>query len=183
MKINGKSVYLKSLSIKDSYFIYNLRKKKKISLYLHSPPEKIKDQKNWIKDNIKKKETLDFVIICKKTQKKIGTIGFDKINKLSAEWGRWISLGSTIQNIEAIIILLNYGFNNLKLKKIYSLTNKNNNKVVNFHRKTTAKYDGVKKSLFLINKKKVDAVKYTFTKKKFKEFENNFNFISQSILQ
>ena len=182
MIIKGNFVYLKSLSIKDSYFIYNLRKKKKISKYLHSPPNSVYDQIKWIKNNIKKKDTLDFVIISKENNKRIGTIGFDKIKKTNAEWGRWISLGTTIQNIEATIILLKYGFERLKLKDIYSLTNINNRKVVNYHKNTTAKYNGIIKSFFLINNKKTDAVKFTFTKKNFLEFKKKFYFISESTL-
>ena len=182
MIINGKFVYLKSLSIKDSFFIYNLRKQKKISLYLHKPPKSINHQKNWITNNIKNKDTLDFIIVNKKTRKRIGTIGLDKIKKLSAEWGRWISIGKTHENIEAILILLNYGFYKINLKEIYSLTNINNKKVVNFHKNTNSIYKGIKKSLFLINNKKIDAVKYSFTKRKFKEFRKRFGLISQSIL-
>ncbi len=182
MIINGKFVYLKSISIKDSFFIYNLRKKKKISLYLHKPPTSINHQKNWIINNIKNKKTLDFIIVNKKTRKRIGTIGLDKIKTLSAEWGRWISIGQTHENIEAILILLNYGFYTIKLKEIYSLTNINNNKVVNFHKNTNSIYKGIKKSLFVINNKKIDAVKYSFTKRKFKEFQKKFSLISQSIL-
>ena len=182
MIIKGNFVYLKSLSIKDSYFIYNLRKKKKISKYLHSPPNSVYDQIKWIKDNIKKKDTLDFVIICKKKNKKIGTIGFDKIKKTKAEWGRWICQGTTIQNIEAIIILLTFGFEQLRFKEIYSLTNINNRKVVNFHKNTTAKYNGIIKSFFLINNKKTDAVKFTFTKKNFFEFKKKIYLISESTL-
>ena len=182
MIIKGNFVYLKSLSIKDSYFIYKLRKKNKISKYLHKPPKSVHDQIKWIKKNIKEKDTLDFVIICKKTNKRIGTIGFDKIKKSNAEWGRWICLGTTIQNIEATIILLKFGFERLKLKEIYSLTNINNRKVLNFHKNTTAKYNGIMKSFFLINNKKTDAVKFAFTKKNFVKFKKKFYLISESAL-
>ena len=144
-------VYLLRIAILFITFV----KKKKISKYLHSPPNSVYDQIKWIKNNIKKKDTLDFVIICKKKNKKIGTIGFDKIKKTKAEWGRWICQGTTIQNIEAIIILLIFGFERLKFKEIYSLTNINNRKVVNFHKNTTAKYNGIIKSFFLLIIKKL----------------------------
>ena len=182
MIIKGNFVYLKSISINDSNFIYNLRKKKKISKYLNSPPNSVYDQIQWIKNNIKKKDTLDFVIICKKKNKRIGTICFDRIKKTKAEWGRWICLGTSIQNIEAAIILIKFGFEELGFKEIYSLTNINNRKVVNFHKNTNAKYNGIIKSFFLIKNKKTDAVNYTFTKKKFFEFKKKFYLISESTL-
>ena len=66
------------------------------------PPKTLNDQKSWIKKNIKNSTTKDFIIIDKKNHKKIGTIGFNNLNSNSAEWGRWISKGHTIQNIESI---------------------------------------------------------------------------------
>ena len=68
------------------------------------------------------------------------------------------------------------------MKEIYSLTNINNSKVVNYHKNTTAKYNGIIKSFFFINNKKTDAVKFTFTKKNFLEFKKKFSLISESTL-
>ena len=77
MKIKGKFVYLRSLSIKDSKFIINLRKIKSISYYLHQPPKTLKDQKLWSEKNIKDNKTKDFIIISKKKNKKIGNYSFE----------------------------------------------------------------------------------------------------------
>ena len=175
MQINGKFIYLKRINIKDANFIYKLRRKKNIGLYLHKPPISINFQKRWILKNLQNKKVLDFVIYRKKKNKKLGTIAFDKITRLHAEWGRWISQGNIVENIEAVIVLLDYGFNIIGLKNIYSLTNKDNNKVVNFHKNTTAKYEGIIKSLFRINNKKVDAVKFNFNKKRFNNFKRKFS--------
>jgi len=181
MVIKGKFVYLKKISLKDDKFIYNLRNKKNVSNYLHSPPKSINDQRKWILDNIRNTETLDFIIYRNKDKKKIGTIAFDKINKFNAEWGRWISQGNIFENIEAVIILLNHGFNSLKFKNIYSLTNKDNIKVINFHKNTSALYKGSIKSFFKINNKKKDAIKYNFNKKRFDNFKKKFKSMIVSI--
>jgi len=181
MKILGKYIYLKSISLSDALFTYNLRKNKLNSFYLHNPPKSIREQKNWIKKNIKNKKVFDFIILDKKKGKKIGTIALDNITKSKAEWGRWISQGNTIQNIEPVLLLLNYGFKKLKLKKIYSLTNTNNKKVVNFHKNTPAIFSGIIKSFFLIKNKKTNAVKFTFTKKRLTIFKKKFNLMTQLI--
>ena len=181
MLIKGKFIYLKKISLNDDKFIYYLRNKKSISNYLHSPPKSINDQKKWISNNIRNIKTLDFIIHRNKDKKKIGTIAFDKINKFNAEWGRWISQGNTFENIESVIILLNYGFNSLKLKNIYSLTNKDNIKVINFHKNTSALYNGTIKSFFKINNKKKDAIKYDFNKKRFDSFKKKFSSMIESI--
>ena len=181
MLIKGQFVYLKKISLNDDRFIYYLRNKKNISYYLHSPPKSINDQKKWILNNINNIKTLDFIICRNKDKKKIGTIAFDKINKFNAEWGRWISQGNIFENIESVIILLNYGFNSLKLKNIYSLTNKDNVKVVNFHKNTPAQYKGIIRSFFKINNKKKDAVKYNFNRKRFDNFKKKFKSMIESI--
>ena len=181
MLIKGKFIYLKKISLNDDKFIYYLRNKKSISNYLHSPPKSINDQKKWISNNIRNIKTLDFVIYRNKDKKKIGTIAFDNINKFNAEWGRWISQGNTFENIESVIILLNYGFNSLKLKNIYSLTNKDNIRVINFHKNTSALYKGIIKSFFKINNKKKDAIKYDFNKKRFDSFKKKFSSMIESI--
>ena len=181
MLIKGKFVHLKKISLKDDVFIYNLRNKKNVSNYLHSPPKSINEQKKWISNNIRNIETLDFIICRNKDKKKIGTIAFDKISKFNAEWGRWISQGNIFENIESVIILLDYGFNSLKLKNIFSLTNKDNIKVVNFHKNTPALYKGTIKSFFKINNKNKDAIKYSFNKKRFDIFKKKFESMSESI--
>ena len=181
MIIKGKFIYLKTLNIRDSKFIYNLRKKKNVSLFLHKPPKSINFQKSWIINNLKDKKSLDFVIFRKKNKQKLGTICFDNIKKNSAEWGRWISLGNIIENIESVILLLNFGFNKLNLKKIYSLTNVKNKKVVNFHNNTTALYGGIIKLDSKNKKDKMVTVKYSFTKKRFKDFKKKFIFMTESI--
>jgi len=180
MKIKGKYVYLKSIGLDDAFFIYKLRQNKFISYYLHTPPKTINEQKNWIKNNLKDKKSRDFIIL-NKSNKKIGTIALDNIISQNAEWGRWISTGNTYENIEAIILLLNYGFKKLNLKNIFSLTNVNNKKVVNFHKKTPAKFLGIKKSIFFIKNRNTDGVKYSFDKKRFIIFKKNFKFMTRSI--
>ena len=117
----------------------------------------------------------------KKKNKKIGTIALNNVKKSQAEWGRWISRGNMIQNIEPVILLLNYGFKRLNLLKIYSLTNVNNKKVISFHKNTPAIYNGTIKSFFFIKNKKTNAVKYTFTKKRLMIFEKKFNLLVKKI--
>ena len=181
MKIFGNFIYLKKIKINDSSFIYNLRQIKSNSVYLHNPPKSINDQKKWIINNIKNKTSLDFIIYDISNNKKIGTISFNNITKKYAEWGRWICNGSAIENIESALILLNYGFKKLKLKKIYSLTNVNNKKVINFHSKSFAKYKGLIKSKFFIKNKKIDAVYYEFDLIRLKRFEDKFKIMTQLI--
>ena len=180
MKIIGKFIYLKKINVTDASFIFKLRNKKDISEFLHKPPRSVTAQKKWIMINIKNNKTLDFIIYRKKNHKKIGTIAFDKIKKLNAEWGRWICQGNIFENIESVIVLLNFGFKKLKFKNIYSLTNKENTKVVNFHKKSSALCKGIKKSIFKIRNKRKDGIMYNFNYKRFVDFKKKFESMTVS---
>ena len=104
MKIKGKFVYLKKIVISDANFIYRLRKKKNISLFLHNPPKSLCAQKKWMISNIKNKRNLDFIILSKKNNKKIWYNTLNNITKKDAEWGRWISQGNIIENIDIPVL-------------------------------------------------------------------------------
>ena len=181
MIIKGKNIYLKKISINDSRYLFNLRKNKRNSKFLHLPPKSIKDQQKWIINNLKDKSKFDFVIYDSKNNKKIGSIALNNINlnNSESEWGRWISTGSSLQNIESVILLINFGFEHFNLKKIYSLTLCKNLKVINFHKKTFAKYNGLVKKIYLIKGVFYDAEKFSFNKKNFFLFERYFESIVQ----
>ena len=83
MKISGNFIYLKKIKISDALFTYNLRQIKSNSIYLHNPPKSIRDQKNWIINNIKNKTSLDFVIYNISNNRKIGAIGLKIVRNVS----------------------------------------------------------------------------------------------------
>ena len=77
MKISGKFVLLKKMNLNDADFIYNLIKKKDISLYLHNPPKSLSFQKKWMMNNIKDKVKND-IDASKHTRKKNLLTALDK---------------------------------------------------------------------------------------------------------
>ena len=175
MMLVGKTILLRDINTKDSKFITSIRKKKNISRYLNSPPKDINYQLMWTRENIKNEKTRDFIILNKK-KRKIGTIALNDINfkKKNAEWGRWICSGNSYQSIESFLLLAKYSFYKLNLKSIYSLTNINNNKVLNFHVRAGGKYNGIIKNKYLMRGKKIHAVKYTYNKKNYLKLKKKF---------
>ena len=175
MILLGKTILLKDINIKDSKFITNIRKKKDISRYLNNPPKDLSHQLRWTKENIRDEKTRDFIILNKK-KIKIGTIALNEIDfkKRSAEWGRWICAGNSYQSIESFLLLAKYSFYKLNLKNIYSLTNINNNKVINFHIRAGGKYKGIIKNKYLMRGKKIHAAKYTYNKESYLKLKKKF---------
>jgi len=175
MILVGKSILLRNINIKDSKFITSIRKKKSISKYLNNPPKDINHQLRWTRENIRNEKTCDFIILNKK-KRKIGTIALNEIDfkKKNAEWGRWICEGNSHQSIESFLLLAKYSFYKLNLKSIYSLTNINNNKVINFHIRAGGKYNGIIKNKYLMRGKKIHAAKYTYNKKSYLKLKKKF---------
>ena len=161
--------------MRDSKFLLSIRKQNYVSRYLNNPPNNVHLQSIWTKKNIASQKTKDFIILDKKNRK-IGTIALNEINlkKRNAEWGRWICLGNSYQSIESFLLLSKYSFYNLKLKKIYSLTNQKNKKVINFMIRAGGKYCGTIKNKYLMKGKKTHAVKYIFNKKNYQKLKRKF---------
>ena len=184
MILVGKTILLRNININDSKFITSIRKKKNISKHLNNPPKNIKHQLKWTRENIKNKKTRDFIILNKK-KGKIGTIALNDIDfkNKNAEWGRWICLGNSYPSIESFLLLSRYAFYKLNLKNIYSLTNINNNKVLNFHIRAGGKYNGIIKNKYLMRGKKIHAAKYTYNKENYLKLKEKFLRTFRSIFQ
>jgi len=134
-KISGKYVYLKDIDLTEHEKIYEIRHNSKLNKYINEISNNKKDQKKFIK-NQKDLGNYFFGIYRKSTNQFLGTISIYNISKLKiAEWGRWISIGTSRENLESLYLLINYGFKKLLLKKIFAKTISNNKKVVSLHKK------------------------------------------------
>ena len=130
----GKNVYLKRLEEKDYKHLFYLRKKKSLTKYLNTISDNINDQKKFIIQEIKKKNYLFGIYDIK--DHFIGTISIYNISRnKSAEWGRWICDGDPRQSLESVALILEYAFDVLSLKTIFSRTLSKNKKVINIHNK------------------------------------------------
>lgn len=132
-KILGKNIYIQRLEQKDYKKLYSLRKKKSLTKFLNKISNNAIDQKKFIIDEKKKRNYL--FGIYNLNNDFIGTISIYNISKdKKAEWGRWICIGDQKQSLEAIILILKFGYEFLKLKTIFSRTLSKNEKVVNMHK-------------------------------------------------
>lgn len=123
--LKTERLILRPINKSDGPDIVRWRNQKEITDNLFSDPGLTLHQHNaWYKKYLKEKTRIEFMIIKKQDNKKIGTIGLNKIDRKNqkAEYG--ILIGEKDEwgqgyAKEATFAILNYGFKKLNLHKIY----------------------------------------------------------------
>jgi RimJ/RimL family protein N-acetyltransferase len=113
----GKYVTLKPVDETDSEFIIKLRNDDFISRYLPKIPDDLNGQKNWIRKQRAREGEYYFVICDRPEDRRIGTLSIYDIRGSEAETGRAASLGTALQNTEAVLLLYDFAFHLLNLNR------------------------------------------------------------------
>ena len=128
LKIKGEQVNLRKLKESDALSIYQNAKDFEIARFTTLPyPYKLKDAESFIKSTyqkIRKKKAFELGIELKRTKKIVGMMSLMNIDHSSrnAEIGYWLGKKYWRRGItrEAVKLMLNFGFNTLKLVRIYA---------------------------------------------------------------
>lgn len=137
-KLEGNFINLRSVLETDAEFILKLRLNNTLNKYLNKVDNDLEKQKLWIKEQ-QKRENDFYFIIERKSGLPIGTISLYNIKELEGEFGRWVSIGNTVENVESVLLLHDFGFYKMNLDLIYSETVKENEKLLNFKKRFGAK--------------------------------------------
>ena len=136
--IIGKYTVLRSVMKDDAEFILSLRLDDKLNRYINKVENSIEKQREWIEKQ-QQRENDYYFIIQNTDQNPVGTISLYNIEGNRAEFGRWVSKGSVINNIESVLLLHKFGFEDLMLSEIYTNTVADNKSVLNFHKRFGAR--------------------------------------------
>ena len=126
-KIKGHFVTLRSITLEDAEFSYNLRKDPRFVSIMGQPAATIEDQKKFIEWQMKQPGDYYFVVY-NNDGEKIGLIGAYDIKDDSCEVGREINIGAPYETMEAQILINDFILDILKLKYKRSVIYKNNKK-------------------------------------------------------
>ncbi len=133
----GKNINLRLASENDAAFILELRLNPLLNKYIGQTDPSLEKQKEWIENSLKKITDFHFIIE-NKEGKQYGTVAIYNIDyeNGTAEWGRWvIKPGSFVFfPVESAVLVLNFAFTKLGLKKLTGGANNKNIQVVNFHK-------------------------------------------------
>ncbi len=137
-EIKGKYLKLRSVEIEDSGFILSLRINSELNAYLNKVDNDIEKQRKWILEQHQREGDYYFLMM-DHADKPLGTISLYKIIDGQGEFGRWVSIGNSVQNVESVILIHDFGFYEIGLNRIYSKTVSDNRRVNKFHNRFGAK--------------------------------------------
>ena len=145
--LKGKYVSLRSVTYEDAEFIVKIRNDETKNSYVNAVSTDIMKQQEWIEKQINREYDYYFVI----EDEDSNPIGLSSVydiglHKGAAEFGRWISWGSAIQNVESVILAFDFAFEHFDVDYIYMRMMKENSKVIRFWKQFGAKFEGEEKN-------------------------------------
>lgn len=132
--IKGKFVTLKSITLEDAEFSYNLRKDPRFVNIMGQAAATVEDQKKFIEWQMKQPGDYYFVVFNKKGER-IGLIGVYSIEGAEGETGREIIDGAPYETMEAEILLCDFCIDVLHLETKIGVIYKNNKKQIELQKK------------------------------------------------
>lgn len=138
--IKGINIELKAVTETDAQFIIDLRTDNQINKYIHATDKNLIKQQEWIQQQ--RNRDGDYYFVIKSDNHLWGTISLYNINynEKEGEFGRWICPNNSIFAYESVFLLYEFAFVLLQLERVYTLTVKENFKVINFHKKNGARF-------------------------------------------
>lgn len=117
--IYGKSVDMRSATMEDLEFTYEVRQDKERTKYMHPVTGGIEAQEKWLRRQLVEPGDY-FFIVCDKSGNPIGTNAVYQIDEKMHEGllGRTLLNGNPIQNYEALIMIYEFAFYTLHLDKV-----------------------------------------------------------------
>jgi len=171
MTIEGKHIHLRTVSIEDAAFIYQLRTESEKTKHLSPVSGTVNEQKEWIlayKKREAKREEFYFVIESKDRRAQ-GLVRLYDFQGDSFSWGSWlIRTGAPVYTaIESALLVYEFAFYSLGFKASHFQVRKTNKKVIAFHQRFGARIvdENDREYLFIMTKEE-----YEVTKKKYKRY-------------
>lgn len=176
MKLTGQQINLRRLKKSDAQSLYENAKDKKISRYTVLPyPYTLKDARSFIRRTIKnrhKKNVYELGMELKETGQIIGMVGLSKVNykHKHAEIGYWLGKKHWRKGItqEGVKLVLDFGFNKLKLARIYARVLHPNIPSAKLLEKCGFKYEGCMRKEVFRRGKWLDDLRYGILKEEFR---------------
>ncbi|MBR5964595.1 MAG: GNAT family N-acetyltransferase [Treponema sp.] len=132
--IKGHFVTLRSITLDDAEFSYNIRKDPRFVTVMGQAAATLEDQKKFIERQMGQPGDYYFVVL-NRLGVRIGLIGVYGLDGDSAETGREVNVGEPYETMEAEILLCDFCVNVLKLKTKIGVVYKHNKKQIELQTK------------------------------------------------
>ena len=171
MIIYGKNINMRTVTIEDAEFIYNMRQNQNKTKYLSKVTGTVESQKEWIKNYKQREEEKKefYFVIELKDEKKLGLVRMYDFQDDSFCWGSWLIKEDAPKTtaIESALQIYEFGFYNLGFEKSHFDVRKGNDKVIAFHKRFGAKIVDEDELDYFFNFEKSD---YEIIKEKYKRY-------------
>ena len=171
MIIYGKNINMKTVTLEDAKFIYNMRQNQEKTKYLSKVTGTVKSQKEWIKNYKQREEEQKefYFVIESKSEEKLGLVRMYDFQDDSFCWGSWLINEDAPKTtaIESALQIYEFGFYKLGFEKSHFDVRIGNDKVIAFHQRFGAKIVDEDASDYFFNFEKSD---YEITKEKYKRY-------------
>lgn len=117
-EIIGLTVKMRSVAESDAEVTYQMRMDSEKVKYMHKVRGTVEDQRNYIKAQREKKGDYLFLVTDLDDQP-IGMRGIYDVTEISAESGRTIGYGDAFQNMEALLLGIDFAFDVLGVETVY----------------------------------------------------------------
>lgn len=170
--LESERLIIKPVEENDLQYLLNLRWDASVTNFLLHDPISMKDQKNWFTNLSKKDFAMSIFLKHPDSQLQIiGTTGLYNIDHRHQRAVTKIRIDSAFQRqgiaSEARLMILDYGFNILNLKKITADCFADNEAIVNLNLKLGFKKEGVFRKHYYHNGKFMDAVQFGILKSEY----------------
>lgn len=139
--LRGKYIDLVCAEESDAEFTLEIRNDPELTKYIPVLSGDIEGQKRWI-NNQREKEFDVFYVIKRKDETPIGTLSFyDYVEgSNSCEIGRYISHGNAFENIEAVLLMLDFLFSEHHVDWVLLNIHENNTPVISLWKRFGAQF-------------------------------------------
>jgi RimJ/RimL family protein N-acetyltransferase len=142
------SIGVREVSLSDANYILKLRLDDSYSKYISKVSNEVSAQEHYIRqyleNNIHSRESFYLILTNTATEKPCGTVRIYNFKDDTFEWGSWILDNNKTRYaaMETAVLIYEFAFNTLGFRKSEFEVNKNNDKVVSYHKKSGAKIIG-----------------------------------------
>lgn len=141
--LRGRVIDLVPVSVQDAQFTMDIRNDEKLTKYIPRIPTTLDKQQSWIE---RQRGDVDdyFYIITRKDGEQVGTAAVYNVDIEPGlcEYGRYISYGSAIENVEAAVLAMEFAFGTLGMKRVMMNNDVRNEKIISFWKRFGAVYEG-----------------------------------------
>jgi RimJ/RimL family protein N-acetyltransferase len=141
---NLYSIGVREVSLSDASYILKLRLDETYNKYISKVSSDVSMQENYIKqyleNNVVGRESFYFILTNSASQKPCGTVRIYNFKDDTFEWGSWILDDNKPRYaaMETAVLIYEFAFNTLGFSKSEFEVDKNNERVVSYHKRSGA---------------------------------------------